>query len=106
MSPRETSISFAGAGAGALGASLFLASALHEFGARVMFSLLLLLSAGGTAVLPLAAPMGIFAIFPLRVIQGIAVAAFMPMIGFVSAHWAPVTEMGWYLIRKWSENSR
>ncbi|CAI4224023.1 unnamed protein product [Auanema sp. JU1783] len=101
FAPQDLSLSFAGAGAGAIIAALPLAFLLQIFGGRMVMSVLLLLSAIGTCFIPYAATFALehalpisTLIFPLRIIQGIGVASVMPMMGFVSAHWAPVTEIG------------
>uniref|UniRef100_A0A1I7X982 MFS domain-containing protein n=1 Tax=Heterorhabditis bacteriophora TaxID=37862 RepID=A0A1I7X982_HETBA len=110
FSPRDLSLSFAGAGAGAILAALPLALLLHRFGGRIVMGILLLLSSLGTILLPFAArhatnqqlPIALF-VFPLRIMQGLAVAAVMPMMGFVSANWAPVGEIGRIKVTKLKE---
>uniref|UniRef100_F1KXU7 Sialin n=2 Tax=Ascaris TaxID=6251 RepID=F1KXU7_ASCSU len=94
LSPAETTIVFGGVGTGAFLFAIPLAYALHRFGARMVFGVVLLLSSMATALLPLAARHGILWMLTARVIQGIALAAVMPMLGCISSQWAPVNEVG------------
>lgn len=70
LSPAETTIVFGGVGTGAFLFAIPLAYALHRFGARMVFGVVLLLSSMATALLPLAARHGILWMLTARVIQG------------------------------------
>uniref|UniRef100_A0A915BZF0 Major facilitator superfamily (MFS) profile domain-containing protein n=1 Tax=Parascaris univalens TaxID=6257 RepID=A0A915BZF0_PARUN len=94
LSPAETTVVFGGVGTGAFLFAIPLAYALHRFGARMVFGVVLLLSSIATALLPLAARYGILWMLTARVIQGVALAAVMPMLGCISSQWAPVNEVG------------
>ncbi|GMT03122.1 hypothetical protein PENTCL1PPCAC_25296, partial [Pristionchus entomophagus] len=82
------------AGVGALITAAVIAVALHSVGARTVFPMALLISGSATLLMPHMAPSGLLAILPMRLMQGSAVAAVMPMIGYISSHWAPLSEMG------------
>ncbi|GMR32838.1 hypothetical protein PMAYCL1PPCAC_03033, partial [Pristionchus mayeri] len=91
---RDRDVLFGAAGVGMLITAVVIALALHRVGARKVFPIALTISGVATLLMPHLAPSGLSAIIPLRLMQGSAVAAVMPMIGFISSHWAPLTEMG------------
>ncbi|GMT33611.1 hypothetical protein PFISCL1PPCAC_24908, partial [Pristionchus fissidentatus] len=94
LSNHDRDLLFAAAGVGALMSAVVIAFALHRVGARTVFPATLLISGSATLVMPFIASSGVLAILPIRLMQGAAVAAVMPMIGYISSHWAPLSEMG------------
>uniref|UniRef100_A0A0K0EQ67 MFS domain-containing protein n=1 Tax=Strongyloides stercoralis TaxID=6248 RepID=A0A0K0EQ67_STRER len=94
MTPNEMSAIFAGGGIGAIVMIIPVVYAIHNFGALAIFSLLLILSSIATILMSFVAKIDVLYMVPARIIQGLAMASVMPMMGVVSANWAPLKEIG------------
>uniref|UniRef100_A0A915EHT3 Uncharacterized protein n=1 Tax=Ditylenchus dipsaci TaxID=166011 RepID=A0A915EHT3_9BILA len=71
--------------------------ALHYFGPRLVFGALLLLSASATFALPSLAKLSPLWMVPARIVQGLALSAVLPLMGCISAEWAPLSEIGKFM---------
>ncbi|KAI6205293.1 MFS domain-containing protein [Aphelenchoides besseyi] len=96
MTPQEISTTFASVGVGAIITVLPLTHAQHVWGSRVVFSMLLGASAISTALIAPLARISFAMIIP-RLIQGAALASVMPLMGTITAEWAPVMEIGKFM---------
>lgn len=93
MTPKEISAVFAGGGIGAIAMVLPIVYTIHYLGPRIVFSGLLMLSSFGTIILPtLARYSPLFMVFA-RIAQGLALSAVLPLMGCISAQWAPIAEI-------------
>lgn len=97
MTPAEISSVFAGGGIGAIAFVLPMAYALHRYGPQLVFGTALILSSIATSLMPIAAYVSIPLTVVARVVQGLALAAVLPMVGCVSSSWAPMNEMANFL---------
>lgn len=93
MTPNEISAVFAGGGIGAISMVLPTVYFIHYFGPRTVFTLLLFISSFGTIILPVLAKYSPLYMISARVLQGFAISAILPLIGTVSAQWAPTNEI-------------
>lgn len=95
MRPEEISAIFAGGGLGAIAAALPVVYALNYFGPRTVFSALIAASALATLAMPTLARIGDSPLWMMasRVLQGAALSATLPLMGCVSAEWAPLSEV-------------
>ncbi|KAH7728881.1 Major facilitator superfamily [Aphelenchoides avenae] len=96
MRPDEISYVFSGAGFGAILFVIPVVYALHYFGSRVTFSFVLICSSLATICLSPLARVGPMWMVPARLLQGLALAAVMPLMGKISAEWSPFSEIGSY----------
>ncbi|EJW83183.1 hypothetical protein WUBG_05908 [Wuchereria bancrofti] len=96
LSPHDSSIIFASSVIGVAVFSLPVACLLYRFGMRTTFPVLMVVSALATAAIPAATHLGLPAIICARICQDLALAAVMPIIGCVTSHWAPRSELGSY----------
>uniref|UniRef100_A0A0K0FMS8 MFS domain-containing protein n=1 Tax=Strongyloides venezuelensis TaxID=75913 RepID=A0A0K0FMS8_STRVS len=94
MTPSEMSAIFAGGGIGAIVMVIPVVYAIHHLGALTVFSILLTLSSIATIVMSFVAKIDVLYMVPARIIQGLAMASVMPMMGVVTANWAPLKEIG------------
>ncbi|CEF62506.1 Major facilitator superfamily and Major facilitator superfamily domain, general substrate transporter and Major facilitator superfamily domain-containing protein [Strongyloides ratti] len=94
MTPNEMSAIFAGGGIGAIIMVIPVVYAIHHLGALTVFSILLILSSVATILMSFVARIDVLYMVPARIIQGLAMASVMPMMGVVSANWAPLKEIG------------
>uniref|UniRef100_A0A0N4ZRG9 MFS domain-containing protein n=1 Tax=Parastrongyloides trichosuri TaxID=131310 RepID=A0A0N4ZRG9_PARTI len=94
MTPNEMSAIFAGGGIGAIIMVIPVVYAIHHLGALFVFSTLLIMSSLATIAMSFSAKIDVFYMVPSRIIQGLAMASVMPMMGVVSANWAPLKEVG------------
>ncbi|KAI1720413.1 major facilitator superfamily domain-containing protein [Ditylenchus destructor] len=97
MKPRELSAAFAGGGIGAIAMVLPVVYALHYFGPRLVFASLLAWSGVATFAIPFLARISPLVMVPARIIQGLALSAVLPLMGCISAEWAPVSEIGKFM---------
>ncbi|KAE9550455.1 hypothetical protein FO519_006320 [Halicephalobus sp. NKZ332] len=81
----------------AFGAILFLfplTKLMNNKGTRKTFTIVGIISAISTGLIPLGASLGFVVFVILRIIQGIGFAACFPVIGSVTSNWAKLTENG------------
>lgn len=93
MTPKEISAVFAGGGIGAIAMVLPIVYVLHYLGSRLVFTGLLILSSFGTLILPTLARYSPIYMVSARIAQGLALSAVLPLMGCISAQWAPNTEI-------------
>uniref|UniRef100_A0A914VPZ2 Major facilitator superfamily (MFS) profile domain-containing protein n=1 Tax=Plectus sambesii TaxID=2011161 RepID=A0A914VPZ2_9BILA len=96
-SPTEKSILIGAVAVGALLSSMPITLLINQFGARIIFTVVGLMSATATALIPGAAELGLGYFLVLRIVQGAALAACMPMIGTTTARWATIKQHGLFL---------
>src|SRR4051812_19121332 len=97
MKPREISAVFAGGGIGAIAMVLPVVYALHFFGPRIVFASLLGLSAIATLLITPLARITPLMMVPARIVQGMALSSVLPLMGCISAEWAPLAEIGKFM---------
>jgi MFS family permease len=94
MSIRDRSMLFAAVAVGALIVVLPSTWMIHRFGEHFVFGAAGLCSAIATMIIPYAAHHGLIYFIAARVMQGIGLAACFPVMGSITAHWAPAQEHG------------
>uniref|UniRef100_A0A914XM53 Major facilitator superfamily (MFS) profile domain-containing protein n=1 Tax=Plectus sambesii TaxID=2011161 RepID=A0A914XM53_9BILA len=95
--PSQKSFLFSAVAVGALLAVFPISYALQTFGARWTFSIVGFVSAFSTAAVPTAARMGLSYFLAIRALQGVGLAACLPIIGSVTAHWATLKQSGVFI---------
>uniref|UniRef100_A0A915DNC8 Uncharacterized protein n=1 Tax=Ditylenchus dipsaci TaxID=166011 RepID=A0A915DNC8_9BILA len=86
----------------ALISNFIVVSLVNQFGIRCIFSLLGLLSAISTCLMPAAIELGFYYILANRVLQGIAFAANFPVIGSFTSKWTYYKQNGLFVSALWS----
>lgn len=104
MTPKEISAVFAGGGIGAIAMVLPIVYVLHYLGSRLVFTGLLILSSFGTLILPTLARYSPIYMVSARIAQGLALSAVLPLMGCISAQWAPNTEITKFMTLLTSSN--
>jgi MFS family permease len=90
----EQALLFASVALGALAFIPLVTRLIDRWGTRKAFTVVGIISAISTGLIPLAASFGFWAFFIVRFIQGIGFAACFPVIGSVTSNWAKVSENG------------
>jgi MFS family permease len=70
---------------------------MHVFGSRYVFSILLALAGIATALLGPLAKLSPILMTPARLVQGVTLASVMPLMGSVTANYAPEAEIGKFM---------
>ena len=93
----EKSLLFASVAVGALLVIYPIIWLLNRTGPRRVFSLIGFISALSTCAIPTAARLGFPYLLATRAVQGIGLAACLPVIGCVTAHWATLKQNGIFI---------
>ncbi|TKR80644.1 hypothetical protein L596_014687 [Steinernema carpocapsae] len=94
MSGFDISLIFGASGFGAIIALFPVIFALHQFGARYVLGVLMLMSSVATLLMPFAGRVEPMWMIPFRAVQGMGIAVVMPILGYISGNWSPVDEIG------------
>uniref|UniRef100_A0A914XIQ3 Major facilitator superfamily (MFS) profile domain-containing protein n=1 Tax=Plectus sambesii TaxID=2011161 RepID=A0A914XIQ3_9BILA len=97
MTAQQRSMLFASEAVGALLAVLPSTWLMHRIGERKVFATVGFLSAVTTASVPFAASLGIKYMIIARAAQGVGLAACLPVMGSVTAHWSSRSENGLFV---------
>uniref|UniRef100_A0AC35TWA1 MFS domain-containing protein n=1 Tax=Rhabditophanes sp. KR3021 TaxID=114890 RepID=A0AC35TWA1_9BILA len=97
MTPDQISTIFSSSGVGAIVMVIPILCAIQKFGAKAVFATLLTLSSFASVGVAYLGKVDISWLVVARVLQGFAMAAVMPLMGYVSSQWAPIEEVGNFL---------
>ncbi|CAD5211409.1 unnamed protein product [Bursaphelenchus xylophilus] len=93
----ERSWLFAAVAIGQLIGTIPLAYLTPTLGMKLIFSIFGAISAISTLLLPASVPLGFFAVFIIRMLQGSATATSFPAIGSIVAEWSTLKKSGTYI---------
>lgn len=96
-SSAQRSALFMAVAVGALLAVFPLTVLLNKFGSRMVFGCLGYISAAATLLLPLSANIGFPCILIIRVVQGAAFSACLPVMGSITSHWSTLKQNGIFI---------
>ncbi|TKR93713.1 hypothetical protein L596_008122 [Steinernema carpocapsae] len=93
----QKSMLFMAVAVGSLLAVFPLTIMLNKFGSRRVFGSLGFISAFSTFLVPLSANMGFYYILFMRIIQGTAFSACLPVMGSITSHWSTLKQNGIFI---------
>lgn len=93
----QRSTLFMAVAVGALLAVFPLTLLLNTFGSRLVFGCLGYISGVATLALPAAANAGFYYILAIRVVQGAAFSACLPVMGSITSHWSTLKQNGIFI---------
>ncbi|KAK0424975.1 hypothetical protein QR680_008957 [Steinernema hermaphroditum] len=96
-SSAEKSALFMAVAVGSLLAVFPLTIMLNKFGSRRVFGTLGFISAISTFLVPLSANMGFYYILVMRIVQGTAFSACLPVMGSITSHWSTLKQNGIFI---------
>uniref|UniRef100_A0A915N454 Major facilitator superfamily (MFS) profile domain-containing protein n=1 Tax=Meloidogyne javanica TaxID=6303 RepID=A0A915N454_MELJA len=96
-SSAERTALFMAVAVGALLAVFPLTILLGKFGSRIVFGCLGYMSALSTLLIPIAAVNGFPYILSMRIVQGAAFSACLPVMGSITSHWSTIKQNGIFI---------
>uniref|UniRef100_A0AC35TTV4 MFS domain-containing protein n=1 Tax=Rhabditophanes sp. KR3021 TaxID=114890 RepID=A0AC35TTV4_9BILA len=93
----QRSMLFMAVAVGALIAVFPMTILLNKFGSRIVFSVLGVISALSTFLIPVSANTGFYFILIMRVIQGMGFSACLPVMGSITSHWSTLKQNGIFI---------
>jgi MFS family permease len=97
FSPQQNSYLTSAVAASALVANFVIVSLVNNYGIRTVFSILGMVSAIGTCLMPLALQSGFYYVLGARMLQGLAFAANFPVIGAFTSKWTYYKQNGLFV---------
>ncbi|UMM35856.1 hypothetical protein L5515_008287 [Caenorhabditis briggsae] len=95
--PSQKSFIFSGVAIGAVIGLIPLVPMLDQIGLRITFTLFGLISAASSLLFPLAVSIDFYAVFFVRILQGIGTSILYTVVAYIPGIWAPKNEMGTFL---------